>query len=138
MRYIMKKILTGIAIILVILTAVAFAQAVDTDQYTLLGGARATGAGTPVALTTVYNTFTCQVNVSGSPTEVIVYLEGNITGSTYSKMASWTLSTDTDYANGQGMFSVTNMPAGNIRGRLVTLTGGTSPKVTMICKGVLR
>lgn len=132
------KTISMIIIAALLTLVVAIAQGADSDQYTLLGGAASTGAGAPRYVTTPYNSWTCQVNVSGSPTEVVVYLEGNVTGVTFNKMASWTLSADSDYADGQGVFSVTNMPAGNVRGRLVTLTGGSSPRVTMICKGVQR
>lgn len=133
----MKK-LTTILIAALLVIFVSIAHSAELDQFTLLGGSASPEAGTAKALITVYNTWTCQVNISGSPSEVVVYLEGNVTGIVFNKMASWTLTEDTNYASGQGIFSVTNMPAGNVRGRLVTLTGGSSPSVTMICKGVQR
>ena len=110
----------------------------DSATYKLMDVAGTTGAGLKQAYPLVYKDWTCQVNTTGSPTEVVLKLEGNITGSYYTEMATWTLSEDASYSavTGQGMFGVVGMPAKQVRVNIVTITGGTSPRVSVVCTGV--
>jgi hypothetical protein len=102
---------------------------------TLLDGVTAAGAGTGKTVLATYKDWTCQVNITGSPTAVTVGLDGNLAGTAYTSMGTYNLSA-TDLSAGQGVFSINGQPANNIRGNLTTFTGGTSPTLTMICVGV--
>jgi hypothetical protein len=128
-----KALFSLLAIAMLILFASLPASATD---YTLLGGKATTGAGTAVTPDKQYKLWVCQMNISGAPSEIVAYVQGNVTGVTYTTMYTWTLSTDTYYANGQSVFTVANMPAKQVRGYVNTITGGTAPTVTMICSGV--
>ena len=130
-----KCLLITLLIALITVLALGPPAARGTD-YTLLGGQAATGAGAAVTPDKQYKLWACQMNISGSPDEIVAYFQGNVTGIAYTTMYTWTLSTDAYYANGQSIFTVANMPAKNVRGHVNTITGGTTPTVTMICSGV--
>jgi hypothetical protein len=127
-----------VALMLVALCALPSVAAAGSATYKLLDAASATGAGLKQTYPAIYKDWTCQMNITGAPTEVVVRLEGNLAGSYYTEMITWTLSTDTTYnaITGQGMFGVAGMPARQVRLNIVTITGGTSPRVTGYCAGV--
>lgn len=119
------------SLLILLFAGVAFA----IPPITLLDAATATGAGAAKVPLESYKDWACQVNTTGSPTAVTVALEGNITGMIYNKMATQPLSA-AELAATQANFVVVEMPANQIRGNLITLTGGTSPTVSMYCIGV--
>ncbi|KJU86675.1 hypothetical protein MBAV_001131, partial [Candidatus Magnetobacterium bavaricum] len=69
---------------------------------------------------------------------VTVRMDGNQTGDMLFDPAGMAYVTllPAQLAAGRGAFSMTDMPARYIRANLVTLTGGTSPTVTVVCTGV--
>jgi hypothetical protein len=101
----------------------------------LLDAVTVTGAGDAKIPLESYKCWSVQVNITGAPTAVTVALEGNITGTIFGTMVSHALSAAELIAT-QANFIITEMPANQIRGKLITLTGGTNPTVTMICVGV--
>lgn len=116
----------------------------ETIAYTLLNAQISPGVGSVVAglavgqngavsLSTrpLYKDWSCQISITGNPTEVVVRLEGNLSGNVFTELGRWRFSEDPVYANGQGVFRALDQPACQIRGDLVTLEGGLSPKVTM-------
>ncbi len=115
----------------------AFAHAGSTT-FRLVNVIGTTGAQLKQEYPEVYQGWTCQVNTTGDPTELVLRLEGNITGSYYTEMATWTLSADTTYnaTTGQGIFGVVAMPAKQVRINILTMTGGTNPRVSVVCTGV--
>lgn len=108
------------------------------DTWTFLNGVTATGTGKSYDLG--YGPFTkysCDVEISDNSTSaVVVAIEGNQScGSRYSPMVVHTLSAS-ERAAYIGAFSIVDMPARCIRANLKTLTGGTTPAVTVRCTGV--
>ena len=126
--------------ILTMFVHIFFAQMLYAGSMTktLLTNRTSTGMGLRQSYLVPYKIWTCQVNVSGAPSEVVLQIMGNLTGTALNRMATWTLSTDTDYnvTAGQGMFTIVNLPAKQLAANIVTLTGGTAPAVTVICTGV--
>ncbi|KJU87261.1 secreted protein [Candidatus Magnetobacterium bavaricum] len=109
------------------------------DTFELLKGATTTGAGKVVDVSYAeFRSWSCDVLVSDSTaTAVKVRIEGNQGGSLFAPggMAEYTL-TVPELAAGIGSFSITDIPVNVIRANLVTLTGGSSPAVTVKCTGV--
>jgi hypothetical protein len=73
--------------------------------------------------------FVVQVNVSSIGTSVVVRIEGTLDGTNYFNCDSGGDTTIT--GNGATAFSIQNVPLKAIRGRLVTITGGT-PSVEFV------
>jgi hypothetical protein len=73
--------------------------------------------------------FVIQVNVSSIGTSVVVRIEGTLDGTNYFNCDAGGDTTIT--ANGSTAFSLQNVPLRAIRGRLVTITGGT-PSVEFV------
>ena len=73
--------------------------------------------------------FVVQVNVSSIGTSVVVRIEGTLDGTNYFNCDS--AGDTTISANGSTAFSIQNVPLRAIRGRLVTITGGT-PSVEFV------
>lgn len=129
----MRKII--LPIILIMLSA---SPAFAIDRYiTLLSGATATGAGTAqwVKDTTV-NNWTCDVDITGTPTAVTVRIEGNTGGTVYDPtgMATHVL-TAMQLAASKATFGIVYSPVHNIRANVTVLTGGSSPTVSVVCGG---
>ena len=92
----------------------------------LLDGADATGAGAAVIFRKVPSDFTLQVSTTGSPTSVVLDIEGSIDdGATWVQLAQHTVASNPD------MFHISGKPVNRIRCNLTTLTGGTAPTVTV-------
>lgn len=91
---------------------------------TSLDAAAATGAGDTVRGTAA-NHFTFQVETTGSPTTVVIGAEGSLDGTSWTELNEHTVSGTPD------MFHIANKPLEYIRANLKTLTGGTSPTVTV-------
>jgi len=73
--------------------------------------------------------FVIQVNVSSIGTSVVVRIEGTLDGTNYFNCDAGGDTTIT--ANGSTAFSIQNVPLRAVRGRLVTITGGT-PSVEFV------
>lgn len=98
----------------------------------LLNGVTATGAGAAVDLGTVRWDHSIYTSWSSSPTNVTVYLEVSLDN------VIWRRATDENYADGVGegtALSTVTVGARYVRARLNTLTGGTSPQVTVTYVG---
>jgi hypothetical protein len=94
--------------------------------FTSLNAATATGAGSEFTASQAGDTrsgFTWTVVVTGSPTAVVVNLEGSIDG------ANW-FTLDTCNATTSEMRHVINKDVVSLRANLATLTAGTAPTVT--------
>ena len=103
----------------------------DPSSPTTILSATSTGAGAMFA--SPANTFggvstdlTWQIIVSGGPSALSVTLEGSNDGGN-----TWAVLDTSTLATGE-MRAVANTPVTNLRANLATLTGGTSPKVTVI------
>ncbi|MBF0404958.1 hypothetical protein [Candidatus Magnetominusculus xianensis] len=137
-----KQTVTVAAIIMTILAAVILVKDVFAEGKTfqLLDNA-SVGAGQTVQIPyKVYKLWTCETSISGHPDNVTIALEGNIGGgSTYLPM-TWPQDTlDIPASNitaGVYIFTVTDTPTKVMRARVVSLPGGASPRVSMICLGV--
>lgn len=91
---------------------------------TLLNAATSTGAGTAADLDFVRGTFTMATVVTGAPSAVSVTLQGSLDGVTFQTLATSTSTT------GDQQWQV-DKPQRYLRANLATLTGGTSPTVTV-------
>jgi YbbR domain-containing protein len=92
------------------------------------------GTGTGVIPIDVFNNWTIQANITGAPTAVTVYIDGNVDGTTYTEMANHTFSAGELTAT-QAVFSISNMPSYKIRARWA-ITNGTAATITIKCGGV--
>lgn len=99
---------------------------------TALNAATSTGAGNSVRVPprdrwqeSSASEFTFQIVTTGSPTTVTIGAEGSLDDITWDELAEHTVSGATD------MFHVVNRPVAFVRPNLKTLTGGTSPTVTI-------
>lgn len=77
---------------------------------------------------------TIQGMLTGSPSSVVIDLDGSLDGDTYYQLASHTV-TAQELATDSFMFHVTSKLVRYVRLNLVTLSGGTSPTVTAIYDG---
>ena len=93
----------------------------------LLNAAAAIGAGNPQKSNVPFDELiTFQIVTTGSPSQVNVDIEGSIDGGeNYEVLLSHDVT-----AEGK-MFHVSGKPVTHIRGNLKTLTGGSSPTVTL-------
>jgi len=95
----------------------------------LLNAVAVTGEGLAHTLPHLVIIHTVQVTTTGSPTNVVLDLEGSIDGIVFEQLGTITFTT------GTGMFHVTDKPVTFVQGDLKTLTGGSSPTVTMFYEG---
>ncbi|MBI5410170.1 MAG: hypothetical protein HZA14_12470 [Nitrospirae bacterium] len=124
-----------IILICILILLISIQAAIAIAPTILLSAVTSTGAGIGKTVKETFKDWTCQVNITGSPTIVTVGLEGNLDGTIYTSMDTY-IFTAADLSAGQGVFSIIGQPANSIRGNLITFTGGTSPTLTMICVGV--
>ena len=92
-------------------------------MFVSLNAVTATGAGSELE-TPVSENYTIQLKHTGSPTSVIVDVEGSVNGRDWVQVAQHTMAASDD------MFHVAGKPLRNIRLNLTTLSGGSSPTVT--------
>lgn len=100
----------------------------QTISGTLLNAATSTGAGNPFIFQCARSNHTIQVTATGVPTEVKVTLEGSLDLVNYDTIGTW------DMTAGQALgdiVSVGNASIIGVRAHLITLSGGTSPAVTV-------
>lgn len=96
---------------------------------TILDAVTATGAGGSFNVPEKptggqFPAFTWQIVITGSPTSITANLEGSLDGTNWFQLDTYT-------GSANAMQHVANKPVAFIRGNLVTLTGGTSPTVTV-------
>lgn len=94
----------------------------------LLNAVTATGAGAAVVLPEPLSRFTSYATVTGAPTAVSAILEGSLDGTSWFPMNSHSAG---------GVLYFTSGPVKYVRGNLATLTGGTTPTVTLWVAGSL-
>ena len=92
--------------------------------FTLLDEAASTGAGK--SFITLASKHTWEIVVSGAPTALQVDLEGSLDATNWYTLDSSTITTSE-------MRHLVNKPVKYIRANLTTLSGGTTPKVTVSC-----
>lgn len=80
------------------------------------------GAGAVASFDVPKSKFAMQVDVTGSPTSVVVVLEGTIDGVNFFSLKTW--------ASGDPVSDINVHVATAIRANLTTLSGGASPTVT--------
>lgn len=80
-------------------------------------------------------THSVQVNVTGSPTAVTVDLEGSLDGVKWFQLAEHVFSAG-DITAQAALFHVIDRAVPMTRGNLTTLTGGTTPTVTILIDSV--
>ena len=102
---------------------------VGTTPSTSLKAVTATGAGTPVAFNSALSKIGMQVSFTGSPTAVIVNLNGTLDGKNYFNLAQFKSGGGGTNSSGDIVFT-SNTPVIGALANLTTLTGGTSPTVT--------
>ncbi|MBV6342027.1 hypothetical protein [Candidatus Magnetobacterium casense] len=115
---------------------VTLSSIANAELYMLLDSKTTTGAGTAHRTNDEQN-WTCDVALSdNTTTAVTVHIEGSL-GDRFSPtgMAEYTL-TAAEIAAYKASFTIVNTPVRKIRANLVTLTGGSSPAVTVNCLGV--
>lgn len=97
--------------------------------FRVLAAATATGAGAAVDLANVVDTFTAQYVTTGGPSGYAAKLQGSLDGATWVDLPSLNVTADglvTNNATG-----VTRYAVRFIRANVTTLTGGTSPTVSV-------
>lgn len=95
----------------------------------LLDAVTATGAGAAFSVPEKptggqFGAFTWQIIITGAPTSITVNLEGSLDGTNWFQLDTYT-------GSANAMQHVVNKPVAYLRGNLVTLTGGSSPTVTV-------
>ena len=100
------------------------------SKYNILNAATATGAGSEVGFGKSQEILTFQVDATGSPTAVVMDIEGSLDGTNFAQLAQHTFSAD-EIAAQLAIFHISGKPVEQIRANLTTLTGGTSPTVTV-------
>lgn len=133
----MKKIMTGfVLVIMIFLVTVQFSFAGLNENYLLLDVETSTGPGTEKIVKQAYRLWGCEVIITGAPTVVTVRVEGNQGADIYDPggMAELTMSA-AQLAAGIATFEIAFTRVVKIRGNLITLTGGTTPTVSLNCVG---
>lgn len=131
----MKK--TSFLVMVFILVAIAsLAIAGLNKRYVLLNQVTSTGAGSPIVIVDAFNEWGCDIAAFGTPSSIVFRFEGNEGGSTFDE-GGWATKTfdAAEIAAGFASIGVSTPPLKQIRGNLVTLTGGGSPDVTVSCVG---
>ena len=97
-------------------------------MFTSLAAVTGTGAGSSWR-GNPSSDFSFQVICTGSPTAVVVDVEGSLDGHTYSQVTQHTFSAG-EITAGTALFHLVQSPLAKVRLNLTTLTGGSSPTVT--------
>jgi len=119
----MKKI--SRIIILVLLTATPIFAAIDgLSIFTSCSAVTSTGACTSGQVSNIASRITYTIVVTGAPSAVTMNLEGSIDNT------SW-FTLDTMTSTTSDMRHIANKGVHYVRGNLATLTGGTTPTVTV-------
>lgn len=97
---------------------------------TSLDAVSAVGVGAQTEFDTPKLSISMQVSFTGSPTSVVVGLEGSVDGQNFVQLREFNTSQN---SNGDIVTNVPASPSAPVivaRANLITLTGGTSPTVT--------
>jgi len=130
----MKKILV---LFIVLLTGTAYAA---NTTYILMQNKRTVGPGTTKTVNNAYDSWGCDVLTFGNMSAVTIRIEGNQGGTIFDPegMQTHTMT----FANhssqlkaGIGSFEITSHVVKQIRGYLVSLSGGVDPRATVRCTG---
>lgn len=135
----MKNLILAILFILMLPVT---AKAVRND-YLLLDAATGTGTGQVLLTTNISKALTvslwaCDLTTTGSPSTVTIKIEGNQGNTSLfspTGLGEHTMSS-AERAAGIASFALIDTPVTQIRGNLVVLLGGTSPTVTLFCRGI--
>lgn len=100
----------------------------------MLNAVTSTGASSVWGFRQNATDHTIQSTITGSPTVVVLDLEGSLDEVTWFTLASHSFSA-AELSAQAAMFHVTNKLAKHIRLNLATLTGGASPTVTAFYEG---
>ncbi|MCK5643393.1 MAG: hypothetical protein KAJ19_21465 [Gammaproteobacteria bacterium] len=132
----MKKMMAGFVCVLIMVLMSSVAHAGLNEEYLLLDAVTSTGAETAKVVKQAYKSWGCDVKITGGPTAVVVRVEGNQGTNIFDPtgMAEFTMDAG-QLAAGIGTFVIVEHTVKNIRGNLITLTGGTAPTVTLSCIG---
>ena len=132
----MKKIMTSFVLVLIIMLMSSIAHAGLNEGYLLLDAVTSTGAETAQVVKQAYKSWGCDVEITGAPTAVVVRVEGNQGTNIFDPtgMAEFTMDSG-QLAAGIGTFVMAEQTVKNIRGNLITLTGGTAPTIKLTCTG---
>lgn len=90
-----------------------------------------TGASEALTFRKIVKDHTVQMTTTGAPTAVTVDLEGSLDGTTFEQLATHDF-TGAEITAQSAMFHVVDKPVRYIRTNITTLTGGTSPTVTVL------
>jgi hypothetical protein len=101
----------------------------QTAAFTLLSAATATGDGPVFNLEFPQLAAAVQAIISGAPTQAVINVMALLNGSTWDTLA--VLDTNQGYLSGEIATISFPAPIVQIKGNLGTLTGGTSPSVTL-------
>ena len=132
----MKRIMTGFVLGLIMIMISLVAHACRNEKYLLLDAVTSTGVEAAKVVKQAYKSWGCDVEITGGPTAVTVRVEGNQGTTVYDPggMAEFTMNAG-QLAAGIGTFEIVEHTVKNIRGNLITLTGGAAPTVTLSCIG---
>lgn len=108
-------------------------SALQTVRTRLLDAAAATGDGQIFQNVIPFFAVALQLEITGSPTAVVVSLKGLIDGSTYDVLA--VLDTSAGYISGEIVMLQLPVPVRTLKCSLDTLTGGTNPTVSAYFAG---
>lgn len=138
MKNLVTKFLLTILTILLLSTSALFAATVPMTVK-LLDAVTSTGPGAVFPNRLGMSLWTCDIDITGSPTAVTVRINGNLGGDKWSPdgMAEIVL----DAAELTAEFATKVIPESavlQLRANVVVLTGGTSPTVTTTCLGADR
>lgn len=106
-------------------TANRLSVATGAGVMTSLNAVAATGNGTSFNLGTTHKDFGFQVTTTGSPTTIAVQLQGSLDGANWSNIGN--------SQSAAGLYAVSpSAPCTWVRAQLNTLSGGSSPTVTVL------
>lgn len=97
----------------------------------LLNAATSTGTSNSWTIRRGAIEHTVQATVTGSPTAVQIDLEGSLDGTTWYKLAAHNFSAG-DISNQNTMFHVSSKMVTYVRVNVISLTGGSSPTITVL------
>lgn len=98
---------------------------------TMLNAAVATGEGGALSQQRLISDSSYTIGITGAPSAVTVDIEGSFDGETFFQIAQHVM-TAGELTATKAMFHIAGKPVMFIRANLTTLTGGTSPTVTVI------
>ena len=123
-----------IMILVVGITSQAFAGL--NERYILFDNETSIGAGEKEIVKEAYKDWGCDVTAFGNPSSIIIRIEGNQEGNTYDPTGMAIKTFDAaEIAAKFASFVMVGQRVKQIRGNIVTLSGGTAPAVTVKCTG---